>query len=59
MGFEKNPVDACVLNKMWNGKQCTIAIYVDDLLKTCNDLSALEWVRSKRSRLKSAINSHI
>ena len=29
-GFELNPYDACVANKMINGKQCTIAWYVDN-----------------------------
>ena len=31
MGFELNPYDQCVANKMVNGKQCTIVWYVDDL----------------------------
>mmetsp|Transcript_45473 Transcript_45473/g.67010 ORF Transcript_45473/g.67010 Transcript_45473/m.67010 type:complete len:226 (-) Transcript_45473:536-1213(-) len=30
MGFELNPYDKCVANKMINGTQCTIAWYVDD-----------------------------
>ena len=30
MGFEINPYDRCVANKMVNGKQCTIVWYVDD-----------------------------
>jgi hypothetical protein len=30
MGFELNPYDPCVANKLINGKQCTIAWYVDD-----------------------------
>jgi hypothetical protein len=30
LGFELNPYDPCVANKMINGKQCTIAWYVDD-----------------------------
>ena len=30
MGFELNPYDECVANKMINGKQCTIAWHVDD-----------------------------
>jgi hypothetical protein len=29
-GFELNPYDACVANKMVDGKQCTIAWFVDD-----------------------------
>jgi hypothetical protein len=35
MGYTANTVDACVFNKMVNGKQCTILVYVDDLLVTC------------------------
>ncbi|GAX20129.1 hypothetical protein FisN_17Lu131 [Fistulifera solaris] len=31
MGFELNPYDTCVANKTINGKQCTIAWYVDDM----------------------------
>ena len=31
MGFELNPYDLCVANKIINGKQCTICWYVDDL----------------------------
>jgi hypothetical protein len=58
-GFEKNPMDACVRNKTWNGKQCTIAIYVDDLLVTCNDLSALEWVKSKLTAEFKEVSSEI
>ena len=30
MGFQLNPVDKCVANKMINGEQCTVAWYVDD-----------------------------
>jgi hypothetical protein len=30
MGFELNPYNTCVANKTINGKQCTIAWYVDD-----------------------------
>jgi hypothetical protein len=29
-GYELNPYDTCVANKMIDGKQCTIAWYVDD-----------------------------
>ena len=30
-GFTANPYDACVMNKMVNGKQCTVVWHVDDL----------------------------
>ena len=31
MGFELNPYDRCVANKVINGHQCTIIWYIDDL----------------------------
>ena len=31
MGFEVNPYDPCVVNKMVNGKQMTMFWHVDDL----------------------------
>ena len=30
LGFEKNPYDQCVANKVIDGKQCTIVFYVDN-----------------------------
>ena len=43
MGFEANPVDPCIFNRVSaNGKrQLTLAIHVDDGLATCEDLE--EW----------------
>ena len=37
MGFEINPYDRCVANKVIKGKQCTIAWYVDDNIVTHED----------------------
>ena len=34
MGFELNPYDMCVANKVINEKQCTIGYYVDDNIAT-------------------------
>ena len=34
MGFELNPYDTCVANKIVNDKQCTIVFYVDDNIAT-------------------------
>ena len=31
LGYEENPYDPCVVNKMINGKQCTVCWYVDDV----------------------------
>ena len=30
MGFELNPYDSCIANKIIDGHQCTVAFYVDD-----------------------------
>jgi hypothetical protein len=43
-GFVENGVDPCVMNKMVNGKQVTIVIYVDDLLVLALERESLEWV---------------
>jgi hypothetical protein len=32
LGFEKNPYDICVMNKIVNGKQISIGIFVDNLI---------------------------
>jgi hypothetical protein len=43
LGFTKNPTDPCIFNM--NGKeQCTIIIYVDDLMITCKDKSTIDDV---------------
>jgi hypothetical protein len=34
-GFTVNPLDPCILNKVEDGVQCTVAVYVDDLKFTC------------------------
>ena len=50
-GFEINPYDPCVANKMINGKQMTVSWHVDDLKaghveeKPVKDL--LQWVKDK------------
>lgn len=35
MGYTKNPVDPCVYNKMVDGKQITLVVFVDDILASC------------------------
>lgn len=45
-GFEMNSVERCVFNKTIKGVQCTICLYVDDLLITCADGNVLEEVLS-------------
>ena len=44
VGFKVNPYAHCVANKMINGKQCTIAFYVDDNLASHADQAVLDGV---------------
>ena len=44
MGFVCNPLDRCVLNKVIDGKQCTICLHVDDILITCELEEVIESV---------------
>ena len=41
-GYVPNDVDPCVMNKMVNGKQCTICLFVDDILVTCVDDAGID-----------------
>ena len=47
LGFKLNPYDECVANAIINGKQCTIAWYVDDLKISHHDKNAVEKVLSQ------------
>ena len=46
-GFDVNPVERCVFNKIIDDVQCTICLYVDDLLITCRSAPALEAVTAR------------
>ena len=41
LGFDSNAKDKCVFNKIVNGVQITVLVYVDDLLVTCVDGGAI------------------
>jgi hypothetical protein len=43
-GFEINPYDRCVANKVINGKQCTVAWYVDDNILSHVETSVVDSV---------------
>ena len=43
-GFTANPHDQCVFKLMIDGAQCTVVVYVDDLLITCVHQSVLDSV---------------
>jgi hypothetical protein len=43
-GFEANPLDECVFNKVVDGQQVTILLHVDDLKLSSTNKSALESI---------------
>jgi hypothetical protein len=47
LGFVKNPYDQCVVNKIIDGKQCTILWHVDDLKLSHVDQAVLEDILGK------------
>ncbi len=47
VGFIPNSKDKCVFNKIHNGNQITIAVYVDDLFCSCVDPAALDWIEQE------------
>ena len=55
-GFKINPYDWCVVNKMINGKQCTIGWHVDDLKISHVDLEVVDGILNKldESNVKEA-----
>jgi hypothetical protein len=42
LGFVPNPIDPCVFNKTFRGLQCTVCLYVDDLMISCKDKRAVD-----------------
>jgi hypothetical protein len=62
MGFVLNPYDLCVANKMIDGKQCTIAWYVDDLkvshMKKSVVVEILKAIEAKFGTLKITHGKH-
>jgi Reverse transcriptase (RNA-dependent DNA polymerase) len=47
LGYEENPYDSCVVNKMINGKQCTVCWYIDDVKASHIEESVVEDLISK------------
>ena len=47
LGFELNPYDPCVANKMINGKECTIVWHVDDLKMSHMEQEVLDEIIGK------------
>jgi hypothetical protein len=55
-GFVANEYDQCVLNKMINGYQCTVVLYVDDLKISCVSKEAVEEVVKHLEKTYTKIN---
>jgi len=55
-GFVKNPYDVCVFNKMFKGKQITVAIHVDDLKISCVDPEGVNSVIQELERVYTKVN---
>jgi hypothetical protein len=47
LGYTANVTDSCVFNKQVGGKQCTIVLYVDDLLVTSEDETAIDELEAQ------------
>jgi hypothetical protein len=50
LGFESNPFDKCVVNKVIDGSQCTIIWHVDDLMLTHVSQDVLDQIVSELSK---------
>jgi hypothetical protein len=48
LGFSTNPYDECVFNRGVGEQQCTICLYVDDILMTCRDGSVIDEMVADR-----------
>lgn len=55
-GFVRNPYDVCVFNKMFEGKQITVTIHVDDLKISCADPRGVEAVIDELTRVYQKVN---
>ena len=58
IGFTANPCDPCVLNLDFNGKQCTLVLYVDDCFVDFVEPRALEFVCEKLSDKYGKVTRH-
>jgi hypothetical protein len=50
LSFKQNKFDRCVFNRDFNGEQLTVAIYVDDILCTCKNIEAINWMETELKR---------
>jgi hypothetical protein len=55
-GYVVNPLDPCIMNRTVNGVQCTVVIYVDDLMFTCKDHRVIrDTIAQLEARLGSTL----
>ena len=59
LGFTANPIDPCVMNKTYKGKQLTLCLFVDDILATCADKSGLTWIINQLKGLFDEVKGSI
>ena len=58
MGFKINQYNRCVANKVINGKQCTIAWYVDDVKISHMDQSVIDDIINNLKKMVWGPKSH-
>jgi hypothetical protein len=59
LGFTANPIDPCVMNKTYKGKQLTLCLFVDDILATCADKTGLTWIINQLKGLFDEVKGSI
>jgi hypothetical protein len=61
MGFLPNPYDPCVFNRDGgqDGHQCTVCLYVDDLLITCRDQATVTAVIEQITGVYRAVTTSV
>jgi len=58
MGFTMNPKEPCIWNKMVDGNQLTICIYVDDLLFTCKSEATIDQALDELKKIYGDLVIH-
>lgn len=58
LGYEPNPMDRCVWNKVEDGVQCTVLVYVDDLKVSCTALTLIEALKKRLVEVYKTVKVH-
>eukprot|EP00597_Dinobryon_sp_UTEXLB2267_P016727 CAMPEP_0201091862 /NCGR_PEP_ID=MMETSP0812-20130820/368_1 /ASSEMBLY_ACC=CAM_ASM_000668 /TAXON_ID=98059 /ORGANISM="Dinobryon sp., Strain UTEXLB2267" /LENGTH=81 /DNA_ID=CAMNT_0047343059 /DNA_START=25 /DNA_END=267 /DNA_ORIENTATION=- len=60
MGYEQNPYEECVFNRLSaEGVQCTVVVYVDDLMMTSTDKRMIDNDMAILKRKYKEITVHV